>query len=103
MNLSQLSLADLKNLLQTLPSEIARREKAEKVEARKALERFAAEQGFRLDELLGETKPSKERAPVAIKYRNPQDSNQTWTGRGRQPKWVVEFLANSGTLEQLAV
>ncbi len=24
---------------------------------------------------------------VAAKYRNP-DTNETWTGRGRQPKWI---------------
>ncbi|MDX9944227.1 MAG: H-NS family nucleoid-associated regulatory protein [Azonexus sp.] len=26
-----------------------------------------------------------------------------WTGRGRQPKWVAEFLSAGGTIEQLAI
>lgn len=103
MDLSALSLSDLKNLLQSLPAEIARREKAEKAEARKALESFAAERGFSLSELVGETKEVKVRAPVAIKYRHPSNAELSWTGRGRQPKWIVEFLANGGTLEQLSV
>lgn len=52
MELSNLSLAELKNLLQALPEEIKRREKDEKAKARKDLEAFAAERGFSLEELL---------------------------------------------------
>lgn len=46
-------------------------------------------------------KPSA-RAGVAvpIKYRM---NDQTWTGRGRQPKWVDEFIANGGELESIKI
>lgn len=38
---------------------------------------------------LGQAKnrASVERAPVPIKYRNDA-SGETWTGRGRAPKWL---------------
>ena len=103
MELSNLSLAELKNLLQALPDEIKRREKDEKAKARKDLEAFAAERGFSLDELLGNAKEKKERSPVAAKYRHPQNADLQWTGRGRQPKWIVEFITAGGTLEQLSI
>lgn len=103
MELSNLTLAELKNLLQVLPDEIKRREKEEKAKARKDLEAFAAERGFSLDELLDNTKEKKERTPVAAKYRHPQNTELQWTGRGRQPKWIVDFIASSGTLEQLSI
>ena len=32
-------------------------------------------------------KPVKPRAPVPMKYRDDK-SGQTWTGRGRAPKWL---------------
>ena len=32
-------------------------------------------------------KPVKPRAPVPMKYRDPA-SGQSWTGRGRAPKWL---------------
>lgn len=38
--------------------------------------------------------------PVPIKYRH---GDFTWTGRGRQPKFIVDYIANGGTLEDLAV
>jgi DNA-binding protein H-NS len=33
------------------------------------------------------TKPVKPRAPVPMKYRDDK-TGQTWTGRGRAPKWL---------------
>jgi DNA-binding protein H-NS len=103
MELSNLSLAELKNLLQALPEEIKRREKDEKAKARKDLEAFAAERGFSLEELLGNAKEKKERSPVAAKYRHPQNPDLQWTGRGRQPKWIVEFITAGGALGQLSI
>ena len=35
---------------------------------------------------------------VAPKYRNPANSEQTWTGRGVSPTWVQELKA-AGTLD----
>ncbi|WP_375591625.1 H-NS family nucleoid-associated regulatory protein [Chitiniphilus eburneus] len=32
-------------------------------------------------------------------YINPNDSTQTWSGRGRQPQWVVDYLAQGGRLD----
>ncbi len=36
-------------------------------------------------------------------YRNPSNSAETWTGRGRQPKWVREALARGLRLEDLTI
>ncbi len=105
MDISTLSLADLKQLLALLPAEINRREKEEKAKTLKELTALAAERGFTLEELLGTgvSAEKKERVPVAVKYRSPTNLGLAWSGRGRKPLWVVEFLSNGGTLEQLAV
>lgn len=43
-------------------------------------------------------------APTAgVRYRHPDNPSLTWTGRGRKPAWVVEWLDNGGTLDQLEV
>ena len=44
---------------------------------------------------------SGDRKPVAPKYRD--EAGNTWTGRGKQPKWVVEALASGLTLEDLLI
>lgn len=104
MDITTISIPDLKALLNEIPKEIARREKYEKARIRKELEELAAKAGFSLDDLLGQAEENtKVRKPVAAKYRHPQDASLEWTGRGRQPKWVAEFIATGGTVEQLAI
>lgn len=39
----------------------------------------------------------------AAKYRNPNDSSQTWTGKGRKPGWVVDSLNNGKVLDDLLI
>jgi DNA-binding protein H-NS len=40
------------------------------------------------------------RSAVAPKYAKGED---TWTGRGRQPKWVADHVAAGGKLEDLLI
>lgn len=40
---------------------------------------------------------------VPPKYRNPANKSETWTGRGRQPKWVAASLKSGKKLEDLAI
>jgi DNA-binding protein H-NS len=30
--------------------------------------------------------------PVVPKYRNPNEPSETWSGRGKQPRWLVAAL-----------
>ena len=36
-----------------------------------------------------------------VLYRHPDMDTLGWTGRGRQPKWVENWIKDGGTLEQL--
>jgi DNA-binding protein H-NS len=41
-------------------------------------------------------KPSRRPYPaVSPKFRNPAQLDQTWSGRGKRPRWVIELL-NAG-------
>jgi DNA-binding protein H-NS len=73
-----------------------------KREALAKLEKQAAEMGFSLSDLLG-GKSKKSVSKVAPKYVNPDNSEQTWTGRGRQPKWVEAHLASGKSLDGLLI
>lgn len=54
------------------------------------LESIAADAGYKISDLFG-GRSSKGRK-VAAKYANPDDSSETWTGRGRRPRWLVARL-----------
>lgn len=105
MDISQFTVTQLKSLLEMIPGEIKRREKEDKTRIRKELEALAAKSGYSLDELLGEAseKARKVSKPVAVKYRHPADATLQWTGRGRKPKWIEEYLATGGTLEAMTI
>jgi DNA-binding protein H-NS len=103
MDISTLSVEELNSLLEKLPAEIKRREADEKKRIRKEVEELIANSGYSLNDLLGDAaeKVAKVKKPVRVKYRTPDGGE--WTGRGRKPKFIVEFIAQGGTLEQLAV
>ncbi len=43
------------------------------------------------------------KAKGVAKYRNSVDPKLTWSGKGRQPGWVVTYLGNGGSLDQLLI
>ena len=40
---------------------------------------------------------------LEAKYAHPTDKTLSWVGRGAYPKWVKEFVAGGGTLEDLEI
>ena len=37
------------------------------------------------------------------KYANPEDASQTWSGRGRRPRWVTEQLDAGRSLDDFRI
>lgn len=88
---------------------------------RKKLVSMAKAEGYTVDELFGTGRMVKEKsgtgaarkgsgrkssakgAKVPPKYRNPANPDQTWAGRGMQPKWLSAEIAKGRKLEDFAV
>jgi len=100
-DLSNFSMAQLRDLQTQVAEQIKAREKDEIARARQQILALAQSVGLPLDQIM---KGGQEKKPVVARYRNPEDSAQVWTGRGRQPKWVKEYLEKPGnTLESLLI
>ena len=41
--------------------------------------------------------------PVRPKFRNPENPAETWSARGRQPRWVAEQLRSGKRMEELEI
>ena len=109
-DLSNLSIGELRELQNKVKSEIATREKDEIARVQQEIARLAQSVGMTPMELLnlngagGKKQGKSVNKPVAARYQNPADATQQWTGRGRKPKWVIEYLENSGKdLESLSI
>lgn len=98
--LDKMSVAELKDLRSRIDQAIAERQSAERVQLRQKLEAMAAESGFSLGDLMGNARKGR---PVAIKYRNPKDASQTWTGRGRPPRWLAEAMKKGAKKESFLI
>jgi DNA-binding protein H-NS len=60
---------------------------------------MASEAGFGLSQLFG----SRSGKPVAAKYMNPDNPGETWSGRGRKPKWLVAKLDKGKKITDFAI
>ncbi len=91
MDLSHLSADELRKLQEQIKRELIKRASEEKAKARQQILEIAQSVGVPLKELLGGGLRVKT-ASVAPRFGNPADPSQRWTGRGRQPKWVKDWL-----------
>lgn len=106
MDLSHLSIAELKELQGRIPEAIAKKKSEEKQKVIDETKAFLAAKGYSLDDVIGKSKGARKgapRGPVAVKYRHPQNGDLTWTGRGRKPAWVAEWISSGKKIEALAV
>lgn len=105
MDLSTLSVTQLRDLQQQIPAELKRREAQEKINVLNEVRAFAKARGYAIEDLLAKEAKSKTVSgnKVKVKYRHPDNAGLEWTGRGRKPKWVDAWLANGGNLDNLLV
>ncbi|WP_176536108.1 H-NS family nucleoid-associated regulatory protein [Thioclava sp. ES.031] len=102
MNLDDMSLDELKALRKQVDKAISGYEDRKKKEAIDQLERAARDMGYSLAELTG-SGSAKPRRTVPPKYANPDNASETWTGRGRKPRWVQAALDNGKSLDDLKI
>lgn len=102
LNLNKLTLKELKELQAQVSRAIASFEERKKKEALAELEDKARQMGFSLAELTGVTAVRK-RAPAVPKYANPANKADTWSGRGRKPRWFEAALNGGRSPEDLAI
>lgn len=102
LDVNTLSLKELKDLQSQVAKAISGYEDRKKREALAELEEKAKAMGFSLAELTGVT-ATRKRSPSVAKYANPANAADTWSGRGRKPRWFSEALAKGGKPEDMAI
>ena len=115
IDLSTLSPRELGNLITTARKrQAALAKRAPLAQVRGKLTRLAKAEGYTIEELFGTAgaTPRKAAAPartgrklgkVAPKYRNPENPKETWTGRGKQPRWLAAYTAKGRDLGEFVI
>lgn len=117
-NLDELSVDELEKLIKQAEKKLEKKRMDAVKTAQAEIEKIAKDLGVSVDDLLQEKKARGKKAtarkatrkkkaavrkPAKIKYRNPADSSQTWTGRGKRPVWLRDALDKGAKLEDFEV
>ncbi|MGY0559998.1 MULTISPECIES: H-NS histone family protein [unclassified Luteimonas] len=74
----------------------------------------AEAEGYTIEDLFGvvatkktatrkTTKTTTKGRKVPPKYRNPENPEETWTGRGKQPRWMVREIGTGKQVEDFLI
>ena len=99
IDLNVLSVADLNKLVVSIEKELKARKGQIHKEARAEVRAIEKKFDLKIEEILA-TKPINSVEP---KYRNPNNSAETWTGRGKKPLWMEALLAEGTPIEHLII
>ena len=124
--MSSKELAELISQANRRKKVLAKRKPANQVKA--AVAKFLKSTGWTFDELYGRSVAAKPAAAattataapaaapkarkstkgrslgkVAAKYQNPANGKETWTGRGKQPRWLAAETAKGKKLEDFLI
>lgn len=99
-DLDSYDLKTLKDLKKKVDRAIDSHDERQKSKAMEAVRAAAEGHGFKLSDLFGEA-PTKKMVPP--KYANPDNKEQTWTGRGRAPGWVKMQMEAGKKMEDLEI
>jgi DNA-binding protein H-NS len=101
-NLNHNQLNDLISKAQERQTEL-RKEKV--VKLREKVHAMIKAEGYSFDDIFGGSRGKTKRSTgtVAPKYRNPGNAEQTWSGRGKRPRWFNDALAAGKKEKDLAI
>ena len=117
MNIDSMSPQELAALIKranTRRKVLAKRKPANQTKA--AVAKLLKSAGWSFEELFGKLGASAPAAPakktrkkgggggkVVPKYRNPANEKETWSGRGRQPRWMAALTGAGHKMDEYLI
>src|ERR1700738_2231090 len=109
LNLDAMSIDEMWQLHEEISRVLSVRLTMEKRELEKRLAQLRREKEMRQPDpadaqsLNGEPRERRKYPRVFPKYRNPKEPSETWSGRGKQPRWLVAALKTGRTIEEFVI
>jgi DNA-binding protein H-NS len=97
-NLKSMSVDELWELHESVVAELSRRIAAERAMLEDRLRKLGST--ITGPELKRDLRPYPKVLP---KYRNPKNQNETWAGRGKQPRWLTAQLRSGKKLDDFLI
>jgi DNA-binding protein H-NS len=107
LNLDSMSVDELWQLHEEISKVLSVRLTSEKRELEKRLTQLRREKETRDPpdaEFLKDPVRARRKYPrVFPKYRNPKEPKETWSGRGKRPRWLAAALKTGHSIEEFVI
>ncbi len=100
INYDKMSVKELTDHIAKATKALNAAKDRERADLKHKIASLAENAGFSVGELFGARGRGKS---VAVKYMNPDNRSETWTGRGRKPNWLVAKLNKGAKMADFAV
>lgn len=114
-HLESCSIAELTSLQEAIAAAVVRRQERDRADAVAKLQGIAEAAGLSVTELIRLAAPGGRRARGAgsrragrrskgpARYANPANPAETWSGRGRSPQWMIDWVAAGNSREAASI
>src|SRR5664280_1867093 len=107
LNLAAMSIDEMWELHEEISRVLSVRLTSEKRELEKRLTQLRREKETQqlepVDTQSGGHRERRKYPRVYPKYRNPNEPSETWSGRGKQPRWLAAALKTGRTIEEFVI
>jgi DNA-binding protein H-NS len=110
LNLDAMSIDEMWQLHEDIIGVLSTRLTSEKRELEKRLAQLRREKGempqsdpVNRNLKKGASSQRRKYPKVFPKYRNPNEPSETWSGRGKKPRWLTAALKGGHTIEEFVI
>jgi DNA-binding protein H-NS len=96
--LKSMTIDELWELHELIVAELSRKIAAERAKLENRMRKLGS--SLTRSDLIRERRPYP---TVLPKYRNPKNREETWAGRGKQPRWLRAQLRSGKTLDDFLI
>lgn len=102
-NYSDLSENELASMIETAQRALKDRQESKRKEVISKIKELASSIGVTVEITEAPKSAGRKGSKVPIKYQNPHNLAQKWTGRGMKPKWLQSFVDEGRDIKEFEV
>jgi len=100
---ADLSEAELASMIETAQRALKERQDFKRKDMIHQIKEMAASVGLEVDIREASKPAGRKGSKVPVKYQNPNNLSQKWTGRGMRPKWLASLLEQGHSIQDFEV